>query len=126
MKKINKKALVAALAFSVGAAAQASTIDNALSNPLFSLTELNGNAILIAHDAEAKCGEGKCGADKKAKVKAKSVESKCGADKKAKVKAKSAESKCGADKKAAEAKCGEGKCGADKKAGEATDAEKKD
>jgi len=44
----------------------------------------------------AKCGEGKCGADKKA--------SKCG------------EGKCGGDKKAEEAKkCGEGKCGGDKK-----------
>ena len=39
----------------------------------------------------AKCGEGKCGADKKA-------------------------SKCGGDKKDEEAKkCGEGKCGGDKK-----------
>ena len=39
----------------------------------------------------AKCGEGKCGADKKA--------SKCGNDTKA-------ESKCGGDKKEAPAKCG--------------------
>lgn len=44
----------------------------------------------------AKCGEGKCGGDKKAE--------KCG------------EGKCGGDKKeATEKKCGEGKCGGDKK-----------
>ncbi|RUM75864.1 MAG: hypothetical protein DSZ11_01435 [Sulfurovum sp.] len=41
-----------------------------------------------------KCGEGKCGADKKASK---------------------AESKCGGDKKSATMKCGEGKCGGDKK-----------
>lgn len=59
-------------------------------------------------DAEGKCGEGKCGADK---TKA-AAEGKCGADK---TKA-AAEGKCGADKQkaAAEGKCGEGKCGGKK------------
>lgn len=100
-KNFSKKAIVAALAVSVGAAAQASTIDNVLNDPLFSLKELNNNAILVAHE-EGKCGEGKCGADKKA-GEAKCGEGKCGADKKA------GEAKCGADKKA-----GEGTCGAKK------------
>ncbi|WP_434352837.1 hypothetical protein VH441_06430 [Psychrobacter sp. HD31] len=50
--------------------------------------------------AEHKCGEAKCGADKKA-------DGNCGGDKKA-------DHSCGADKKA-DGKCGEGKCGADKK-----------
>ena len=64
--------------------------------------------------AEHKCGEAKCGADKKAAAGAKAAEHKCG------------EAKCGADKKAtdakaadgkaAEHKCGEAKCGAEKKA----------
>ncbi len=63
--------------------------------------------------AEHKCGEAKCGADKKAAA-AKGAEAKCGADK------KTAEAKCGADK-TAEHKCGadkagEHKCGADKAA----------
>ena len=44
--------------------------------------------------AEGKCGEGKCGGDKK-------KEGKCG------------EGKCGGDKKK-EGKCGEGKCGGNK------------
>lgn len=44
--------------------------------------------------AEGKCGEGKCGGEKKA------------AD---------AEGKCGGEKKEGEGKCGEGKCGGDKK-----------
>ena len=55
---------------------------------------------------EGKCGEGKCGADKKEA--GKGAEGKCG------------EGKCGADNKGAgdkgkEGKCGEGKCGGDKK-----------
>ena len=72
----------------------------------FAVNALGAGYMLAAGDAtgdekakEGKCGEGKCGADKKA-------EGKCG------------EGKCGADKKA-EGKCGEGKCGADKKKEEA-------
>lgn len=58
-------------------------------NP-FSATALEGGYQIAA---EGKCGEAKCGADKKS-------DGKCG------------EAKCGADKKKTEGKCGEGKCGA--------------
>jgi len=56
---------------------------------------------------DGKCGEAKCGADKKAHGD-KMKDGKCG------------EAKCGADKKAhadkkKDGKCGEAKCGADKK-----------
>ena len=135
MKKgFNKKAIISALAITVGAATSASAVDNAIKDPLFSLKEINNQSIFIAHDGEAKCGEGKCGGKKEeatATTKAKSAEAKCGegkcggkkghkAKKEAKAKAKSAEAKCGegkcgTDKKGTEAKCGEGKCGADKK-----------
>ena len=110
---LNKKAILSALAITVGAAASTSAAD-------FSLKEINSHSILIAHDGEGKCGEGKCG------------EGKCGGKKEAATKAKSAEAKCGEGKcggkkekkakkaattkaKNAEAKCGEGTCGADKK-----------
>ena len=62
-------------------------------------------------DFDGKCGEGKCGDDKKKEAKCgddkakdakKCGEGKCGDDKKK-------EEKCGKDKK--EHKCGEGKCG---------------
>ena len=49
---------------------------------------------------EGKCGEGKCGGDKKG------AEGKCG------------EGKCGAHDKGKEGKCGEGKCGGTKAADE--------
>ncbi len=74
---------------------------------------------------DAKCGEGKCGGDKKSESKAKDHkcgESKCGGDKKSESKAKDhkcGEGKCGGDKKseskAKDHKCGEAKCGGDKK-----------
>ena len=51
------------------------------------------NATQLVKGGDKKCGEGKCGGDKKA------ADKKCG------------EGKCGGDKKAAEKKCGEGKCG---------------
>lgn len=54
---------------------------------------------------DTKCGVGKCGAEKKAAMKA----TKCGAEKKAAIKAM----KCGAEKKAAIKAM---KCGAEKKA----------
>ena len=77
-------------------------------NP-FSVTELKGGYMQLA---EAKCGEAKCGGDKKASSEAKCGEAKCGGDKKAHT-----EANCGGDKKAStEAKCGEAKCGGDKKA----------
>tara|TARA_R110002073_G_scaffold25832_2_gene85250 strand:- start:114685 stop:115029 length:345 start_codon:yes stop_codon:yes gene_type:complete len=104
------------LAAAVGVAFMASAFSapvTAAENP-FATSDL-GAGYQVAGDMEGKCGEGKCGADKKA-------EGKCGADKKAEGKCgegkcgadKKAEGKCGADKKG-EGKCGEGKCGADKK-----------
>ena len=86
MRNFSKQPLALALgtAFALAGAA-----------PVFAATDLATGYMVAALDdkaAEHKCGEGKCGADKKA-----------------------AEAKCGADKKAAEHKCGEGKCGADKK-----------
>jgi uncharacterized low-complexity protein len=64
--------------------------------------------------AEAKCGEGKCGADGKKEMRD---------GKKAMEEGKCGEGKCGADgkkdmhegKAMEEGKCGEGKCGADSK-----------
>lgn len=92
----------------------------------FAATSLESGYTLAEH-AEGKCGEAKCGADKKAEGEGKCGEGKCGegkcgADKKAKGEGKCGEGKCGegkcgADKKAeGEGKCGEGKCGGDKKA----------
>ncbi|HDY85424.1 hypothetical protein LCGC14_0600300 [marine sediment metagenome] len=113
-------ALAASAALTAGLALSPMTV-SADVNP-FGNTELSSGYMQLAEstnkDAEGKCGEAKCGADKKAE---KMKEAKCGADKKA-----AHEAKCGADKKAAhEAKCGsemkekaekmkEGKCGADK------------
>ncbi|MBQ0753791.1 MAG: hypothetical protein KBT87_05290 [Gammaproteobacteria bacterium] len=94
------------LAAAVGVAFMASAFSapvTAAENP-FATSDL-GAGYQVAGDMEGKCGEGKCGADKKAEGKC--GEGKCGADKKS-------EGKCGADKKG-EGKCGEGKCGADKK-----------
>ena len=126
MKSISKKAIISALAISIGTAASATAVDRALKDPLFSLKEVGTQSVLLAHGegkcGEGKCGEGKCGEGKcgDSKDKAKSVEGKCGEGKcgvkklkkifkKDKTKkAKSAEAKCG------EGKCGEGKCGADK------------
>ena len=129
IKNIKKRALLSALALSIGAAASAHAIESAIKDPLFSLKEIGNGTVLIAHGAEGKCGEGKCG-EGKSETKAKSVEAKCGEGKcgvkkikkffkKKKSKAKSVEAKCGEGKcggnKAPEAKCGEGKCGSDKK-----------
>lgn len=119
MKSIKNRAILSALALSVGAAASTHAIESAIKDPLFSLKEVSNSAILIAHGTEGKCGEGKCGEDKGAETKAKSAEAKCGEGKygvkkikkifKKKGKTKSVEAKCG------EGKCGEGKCGSDKK-----------
>lgn len=88
----------------------------ALADNPFSANSLKGGYQLAqqaepAKKTDGKCGEGKCGADKKAaetkKADGKCGEGKCGADKKK-------DGKCGADKKK-DGKCGEGKCGADKK-----------
>lgn len=69
----------------------------------FAATSLE-SGYTLADNTEGKCGEAKCGTDKKAKGEGKCGEGKCG------------EGKCGADKKAeGEGKCGEGKCGNHKK-----------
>ena len=94
------------LAATVGAAFIASALSapvNAAENP-FASADL-GQGYQVAGDMEGKCGEAKCGAEKKG-------EGKCGADKKGE--GKCGEAKCGADKKG-EGKCGEAKCCADKK-----------
>lgn len=70
----------------------------------FAANSLSAGYTLAENDATKTEGEHKCG------------EAKCGADKKAEGEQKCGEGKCGADKKAeGEHKCGEGKCGADKK-----------
>jgi len=125
----SSKALGVALGAMVSAGLLTAHAGFAAENP-FGMKALT-KGYMVA-DAEGKCGEGKCGGDKKAgaattddgqaaapaagdekATEAKCGEGKCGADKKA------TEAKCGADKKAHEAKCGEGKCG-DKKAPEVT------
>ncbi len=118
MKNIGKKALMSALAISVGAVASANAVDNALKDPLFGLKEVSSHSILIAHEGkcgEGKCGEGKCGegkcGEKKAVDKAKASEGKCGVKKLKKVFKKDKKVEAA---KSAEGKCGEGKCGAEK------------
>jgi len=79
-------------------------------NP-FAMNELSGGYMQLA---EGKCGEAKCGGNKKAKKEGKCGEGKCGeGKKKAKKEGKCGEGKCGEGKKKAkkEGKCGEGKCG---------------
>jgi uncharacterized low-complexity protein len=89
MKKTQMTPLAIALGtvLTLGVAASSSAGEN----PFSSNSLESGYKVAM----EGKCGEGKCGADTKAK------EGSCGEDKK--------------DKKAKEGKCGEGKCGADKK-----------
>lgn len=87
-----------AFALSLSAAAV-----SAAENP-FAIKTLSNGYQVAEKAADGKCGEGKCGADKKAH-----------------------EGRCGGDKKAADGKCGEGKCGANKEAHEGRcGAEKKD
>jgi len=85
MKKLISIALAALFAAALSFSLQAAE------NP-FGLSDLNQGAHLsMSSEPEGKCGEAKCGGDKK-------KEAKCG------------EGKCGGDKKK-ESKCGEGKCG---------------
>ena len=101
------------------------TLASADTNP-FASAELSSGYMQLA---EGKCGEAKCGADKK-KAEGKCGEAKCGADKKAEGSCGAdkadkegscgedkadKEGSCGEDKAEKEGKCGEGKCGADKK-----------
>jgi len=100
MKKINP--LLPAIG-AVFAATVLSPLASAADSP-FAMQKLSGGYQLAAADTaekkmDGKCGEGKCGADKKAMKK---KDGKCG------------EGKCGADKKAEKMK--DGSCGADKKA----------
>ncbi|MCH2258914.1 MAG: hypothetical protein MK088_20010, partial [Alteromonas sp.] len=91
MKQIKKSSVATALG-AVVIGSLASTVAVADVNP-FGMQALESGYSQFA--AEGKCGEGKCGGDKKA-----DKEGKCG------------EGKCGGDKKAGkEGKCGEGKCG---------------
>jgi len=73
---------------------------------LVALTGCNDTATAGSSESKSmKCGEGKCGGDKKAEK-----TMKCGGDKNS---TETNASKCGGDKKAAEANSS--KCGADKK-----------
>ena len=108
MKKQNLVSLAVGSAF---AAIALSPVAHAADNP-FAATQLQ-SAYQLAQagdkKVDGKCGEAKCGADKKAAEKKK--DGSCGADKKK-------DASCGADKKV-EGKCGadkktEGKCGANK------------
>lgn len=105
MATLNKSSV--AIATFAASLAMTPSMASAGNNP-FASTELSSGYMQLAdhHAEEGKCGEAKCGAEKKAKE---AKEAKCGAEKKAK------EAKCGAEKKAKEAKCG-----AEKKAKEAS------
>ena len=105
MKKQNLVSLAVGSAF---AAIALTPLAHATSDNPFGASKLEAGYQLAQADTktkDGKCGEAKCGADKKAAEKTK--DGKCG------------EAKCGADKKATEkkmdGKCGEAKCGADKK-----------
>jgi len=101
------------LALAIGSTLVTSAALAAVAGPNpFKLTALDSGYQLAQADSkqkDGKCGEAKCGANKKAK------ESSCGANKKAK------DGSCGADKKAKDGSCGadkkakDGSCGADKK-----------
>ena len=56
-RNLSKTAILSALAISVGTAAQASEVNAALKDPLFSLKEVNTQSILIAQEPTAKTGE---------------------------------------------------------------------
>ena len=107
---MSKTTVMKPLSIALGAAFVASlagtSVANAADNP-FSMTELS-SGYMVADSKEGKCGEGKCGGEKKAE------EGKCGGEKKAE-EGKCGEGKCGGEKKAEEGKCGEGKCGGEKK-----------
>ncbi len=97
MSKFSKKPIAMALgaAFALnGLAAQAAS-----QGAVFQVADLPSGYTMVA---EGKCGEGKCGGEKKAEE-GKCGEGKCGAENKA--------GTGSADKKAEEGKCGEGKCG---------------
>jgi len=112
---MSKTTVMKPLSIALGAAFVASlagtSVANAADNP-FSMTELS-SGYMVADSKEGKCGEGKCGGEKKTEE-GKCGEGKCGGEKKAE-EGKCGEGKCGGEKKAKEGKCGEGKCGGEKK-----------
>jgi len=80
---MSKTTVMKPLSIALGAAFVASlagtSIANAADNP-FSMTELS-SGYMVADSKEGKCGEGKCGGEKKAKE-GKCGEGKCGGEKK--------------------------------------------
>ena len=94
MSKSTMKPLTALLGSAFLTAMAQIPATQAAENP-FATTELQ-TGYKVASKAEGKCGEGKCGGEKKADGEGKCGEGKCGGDKK---------------KSAGEGKCGEGKCG---------------
>ncbi len=95
---MNKQPLLNAAVGAAFAAATLMPVAHA-ANPFAADTLQSGYQVAQADTKaqDGKCGEGKCGADKK-------KDGKCG------------EGKCGAQKdKKKDGKCGEGKCGSDKK-----------
>ncbi|TQV82896.1 hypothetical protein [Aliikangiella coralliicola] len=112
MKKLSK---IAALVGSILLATMYFGTASAEANPFAKADQVQ----TVAGDGkDAKCGEGKCGGDKKKKGEGKCGEGKCGGDKaKKKGEGKCGEGKCGGDKKKKKGKekCGEGKCGDKKK-----------
>jgi uncharacterized low-complexity protein len=110
MNKLNKAQLTLAL----GAITLASGSALADSNPFqaqqlsmaYQVTTQDNTGVKVKVKEQAKCGEGKCGAEMhKADAKAKAAEAKAAAQEKA------ADAKKKASDKAKEMKCGEGKCG---------------
>ncbi|WP_295008996.1 hypothetical protein [uncultured Dechloromonas sp.] len=105
MKKQN---LVSLTACSLLAAATFGSVAHAADNPFAAKPLQDGYQLAQADKKmDGKCGEAKCGADRKGGME-KKKDGKCG------------EAKCGADKKGMadkkkDGKCGEAKCGADKK-----------
>jgi uncharacterized low-complexity protein len=117
---MSEKTTLKPLAIALGAAFVTSLasipVANAAENP-FAMSELSsGYMVADSHmeggdkgKAEGKCGEGKCGGEKKMEKEGKCGEGKCGG---AKTEGKAeAEGKCGGEKKME----GEGKCGGEKK-----------
>jgi uncharacterized low-complexity protein len=109
---MDQKTSMKPLTFVLGAAfvttLASASVANAAENP-FVMTEIAGG-YMVAAAAEGKCGEGKCGGEKKSTAEGKCGEGKCGGEKKS-----TAEGESNGEKKSdAEGKCGEGKCGGSK------------
>ena len=102
MAKSNKMLSMALSGALLSCAAATATADV---NPFQATPLASGYDLLNKAGAEGKCGEGKCGGDKKA-----AKEGKCG-EKKAKREGKCGEDKAHDKKAGKEGKCGEGKCG---------------